>query len=106
MIPDDLKIYNELKGVLIEDIKSDKLSLIEARQRCKELYATIPIHYSINERELESLMEEKYKNDPNWINTRRIFYIPISDIKLKWHDEIMNKIKSYFIPNIKNQRIK
>jgi hypothetical protein len=72
----DLEDFYAEQKKLIEEIKSDKLSCLEAQSRCKELWKLIPSDLLVNPFRLNDLMKEKYGNSPDW-NYSKVFNITV-----------------------------
>ena len=65
----NLENYKTERDVLVTEIKSGKLSCLEAQSRCNELWKLIPSNIDLNDVMLNSLMKEKYGNSPDWYTT-------------------------------------
>lgn len=68
----NLENYYTEEKILIEEIKQDKLSCLEAQNRCEELWKLIPNNTHVNPLVLNNLMKEKYSNSSDW-NYSKIF---------------------------------
>jgi hypothetical protein len=51
---------------LFHEVRSNKLTCLEAILRCNELWKLIPNNISMNPFELNQLMEHKYSKSPDW----------------------------------------
>ena len=68
----NLDKYNIELGKLLKDINSNTLSYLEVISRCSILYDLIPINISINQRNLNDLIDSKYKKDSNYKNDKKL----------------------------------
>ena len=62
----DLEDYFIAQKALIEEIKADKLTCLEAQDRCISLWRLVPPNVILDSFTLNSLMKEKYGNSPDW----------------------------------------
>lgn len=68
----NLDKYNIELEKLLKDINSNTLSYSEVTSRCSILYDLIPINISINQRNLNDLIDSKYKKDSNYKNDKKL----------------------------------
>jgi urease accessory protein UreH len=67
----NLDKYNLELEKLLKDINSNTLSYLEVTSRCSILYNLIPINITINQRNLNDLIDSIYKNDSNYKNDKK-----------------------------------
>jgi len=76
-VEENLDKYKIEEEILYKEIKEDKLTLTEARERCSKLWELIPTTMDLNPFALNNLMKEKYGNDPEFNKYTQTFTIPI-----------------------------
>jgi len=76
-IETNLDKYSIEESILINDLQENKLTFIEATERCLKLWGLIPITYNVNPVRLNNLMEEKFGNDPNFNKHKRTYKISV-----------------------------
>jgi hypothetical protein len=82
---------NETK--LMNEIIDGKLKYKEAQECCDELFHAIPAEYFINPINLNYLMQEIYKNDPDYHYDRK-FKITVKDFNKAIKKNLITKIGS------------
>jgi hypothetical protein len=98
MIEDRLNDYFLRSRELLKEMKS--LTWNEFLPKLKDLYTLIPIDISLNDILFERRYNEYYKNDINWNqmgpHERRIFKIPVTEIKSEDVDKLMEDLVKKF----------
>lgn len=68
---EDIQEYLNLKELLIDDIDSGSIGYLEALRRTEELWLLLPHKITISANLIKGLMDDKFKDDPKWIETNK-----------------------------------